>query len=179
VGYFLMDEEGAPVKNSLADFRKSMKYFLSDLHGSFPGAAGLIVVFLVAAGCQGPPSYGTSGEETYAATCQTCHGSDGMGVNQAFPPLADSPWLQMRDAHLIRLALRGLRGPIVVHESTYNNVMPPHAFLSDAELASVLTYVRSRFGTGGPITADQVAAERVAFGRGPMWTMRELSATAE
>ncbi|MFT5143751.1 MAG: mono/diheme cytochrome c family protein [Rhodothermales bacterium] len=101
-----------------------------------------------------------------------------MGVNKAFPPLKSSSWVALPDTLLIRLALRGLRGPLVVVGRQYNNVMPPHAFLSDQELAAVLSYVRNEFGAGDSVSASSVARERRDFGAGPMWTMPELSVSA-
>jgi mono/diheme cytochrome c family protein len=136
---------------------------------------GLLVV-----GCAEPRVTSLSGPEIYAATCATCHGSDGLGVNNAFPPLAGSPWVALPDSLLIRLALRGLRGPIRVGDREYNNPMPPNDFLSNEQLAAVLSFVRDEFGPSQPddtpdITASQVAIQRARFGAGPMWTIEELT----
>ncbi len=48
--------------------------------------------------------------------------------------------------------------------------------LSDAEVAAVLTYVRSAWGNAASaVTAEQVAAERTATAsRSTMWTAGEL-----
>lgn len=138
-------------------------------------AAPFLFVGLLAA-CSEPQDFGVTGDEIYAATCATCHGPDGLGVNEAFPPLRDSPWVALPDSLLIRLALRGLRGPIRVGEQEFNNVMPPHNFLSDAQLAAVLTFVRSEFtGSSDAIAAGAVAKERAEFGAGPMWTIENLT----
>lgn len=139
---------------------------------------GLMVVFV--AGCTEPRVSSLSGPEIYVATCATCHGSDGQGVNNAFPPLAGSPWVALPDSLLIRLTLRGLRGPIQVGDREYNNVMPPNDFLSDEQVAAVLSFVREEFGPPRPegspdITASQVAVERARYGTGPMWTIEELT----
>ncbi len=144
-------------------------------------AFGLMGILLV--GCAEPRVTSLSGPEIYVATCATCHGTDGLGVNNAFPPLAGSPWVALPDSLLIRLALRGLRGPIRVGERDYNNVMPPNDFLSNEQLAAVLSFVRREFGPAGPagspdITASQVAVERARFEAGPMWTIEELTRSA-
>ena len=59
---------------------------------------------------------------------------------------------------------------------TYNGQMPPWQQLSDAELAAVLSYVRSSWGnSAGPISAADVAKERSATsGRGGPWSAEEL-----
>ncbi|NNE69939.1 MAG: c-type cytochrome [Rhodothermales bacterium] len=144
---------------------------------ALPGLVGLVLAIALMAGCSEPTDFGQTGSEVYAATCATCHGPDGMGVNQAFPPLRDSPWVSLPDSLLIRLTLRGLRGPIRVGEQRYNNVMPPHNFLSDDQLAAVLTFVRREFAASeAEIVPAQVARERERYERGPMWTIDGLTA---
>lgn len=146
----------------------------------FRAAWALCLSGLLLAGCAEPRVTSLSGPEIYVATCATCHGADGLGVNNAFPPLLDSPWVALPDSLLIRLTLRGLRGPIRVGEREYNNVMPPNDFLSNEQMAAVLSFVRQEFGAaraeGTPdITASQVAVQRARFGTGPMWTIEELT----
>lgn len=141
------------------------------------GLFGLLMM-----GCAEPRVTSLSGPAIYTATCATCHGSDGLGVNNAFPPLVASPWVALPDSLLIRLTLRGLRGPIQVGEREYNNVMPPNDFLSDEQVAAVLSFVRREFGPARPagspdIVAGQVAVERARFGTGPMFTIEELTGT--
>jgi mono/diheme cytochrome c family protein len=77
---------------------------------------------------------------------------------------------------MIRIVLRGLSGPVTVHGGQYNGQMPPWQQLSDAELAAVLSYVRTSFGnSAGAISAADVAAERAASaGHAGPWTAGEL-----
>jgi mono/diheme cytochrome c family protein len=67
-----------------------------------------------------------------------------------------------KETTLIALVLHGAGGPLTVKGSTYNGAMPAFgAQLPDAELAAVLTHVRSQWGNGAaPVTADTVAAVR-------------------
>ncbi|MFT4603413.1 MAG: mono/diheme cytochrome c family protein [Rhodothermales bacterium] len=141
---------------------------------------GVLLMAVLVVGCSEPRVTSLSGPEIYTATCATCHGSDGLGVNNAFPPLAGSAWVALPDSLLIRLTLRGLRGPIRVGEQEYNNVMPPNDFLSNEQLAAVLSFVRREFGPTAAaqspdITSSQVAVERGRFGAGSMWTIEELT----
>jgi len=47
---------------------------------------------------------------------------------------------------LIKVVLNGLSGPVQVKGQSYNEVMPAHGtFLSDSQVAEVLTYVKSNF----------------------------------
>ncbi|MFP4091176.1 MAG: c-type cytochrome, partial [Cyclobacteriaceae bacterium] len=76
----------------------------------------------------------------------------------AFPPLKETDWVQGDKEKLISIVLNGLQGPITVNGEQYNNVMTPHNFLSDDEVAAVLTFVRNSFGNN----ASEVMAEEVA-----------------
>jgi mono/diheme cytochrome c family protein len=108
------------------------------------------------------------------ATCMACHQANGQGIPGAFPPLAESEWVNGPAENLIRIQLRGLMGPITVKGVEYNSVMPANAAMSDEEIAAVLTYVRSNFGnTSGPVTAEQVKALRSEVGK-PMLKASDL-----
>jgi mono/diheme cytochrome c family protein len=62
---------------------------------------------------------------------------------------------------LIELILKGLEGAITVNGVAYNGVMPSHSFLTDAEISSVLTYIRRNFGNDSPsISAIEVGSVR-------------------
>jgi mono/diheme cytochrome c family protein len=87
-----------------------------------------------------------SGEKVYTEVCQACHQAGGTGLTGAFPPLAGSEWVAKDSRVLSRIVLGGLQGPIEVKGVQYNAAMPAFSQLSDAEIAAVLTYVRSHFG---------------------------------
>jgi mono/diheme cytochrome c family protein len=116
------------------------------------------------------------GRAVFQRTCATCHQQNGQGIRGAFPPLAASPFVTGDTGRLVRLVLHGLTGQLVVGGARYNSVMPPWKTLSDAELAAVLTYVRSNFGnTAGPVTPQDVAQQRAATAaRTTMWTVAEI-----
>lgn len=82
----------------------------------------------------------------YDTYCVTCHQADGNGDGTRFPPIAGSEWVTGDKKQLILVLLNGLEGEITVKGKKYNNVMPPHNFLKDHELAQVLTYIRQNFG---------------------------------
>ena len=97
------------------------------------------------------------GEETYTSMCITCHMGDGSGVAGVFPPLAQSDYLNDREAS-IRAIKHGLQGEITVNGETYNNIMTPLG-LDDQEVADVLNYVLNNWGNepGEMVTEEEVA----------------------
>ena len=90
-----------------------------------------------------------TGEGIYNQTCAACHMKDGKGATGAatIPALAANPRLSVA-AYPITIALRG------------KGVMPGFGeYLKPAELAQVLTYVRTHFGNSydKPVTEADVA----------------------
>lgn len=128
----------------------------------------------VAAHAQGP-----DGKTVYSTTCAACHQATGEGVEGTYPPLAGSEWVNGDEAKVVRIVLGGLTGPVEVAGETYSGMMPPWGgVLKDADIAAVLTYVRSTWGNkAAPITAAKVAAIRAATAsRTAPWTIPELAA---
>jgi mono/diheme cytochrome c family protein len=126
------------------------------------------------AGATAAPAH--PGKAIYDALCLTCHQADAKGLPGIYPPLAASDRITGEPRPLIRVVLHGLSGPIQVNGQTYGVMPMPPMGLSDEHLAEVLTYVRSSFGnSAGPVTREQVAAERAATaGRTTPWSAGEL-----
>jgi nitrite reductase (NO-forming) / hydroxylamine reductase len=102
-----------------------------------------------------------AGSKVYQKVCSACHGAEGKGLPGAFPPVANSDWIAANRDQLAQAILNGLSGPITVNGQDYNSVMPPMAYLSDAEVANVLTYVLNSWGNpGGEMQAAEVAQAR-------------------
>jgi mono/diheme cytochrome c family protein len=77
-----------------------------------------------------------------------------------------------RDTTLIQILLHGIQGTLTVNGASYNGTMPTFGTqLSDAEIAAVLTHVRSQWGNKtGPVSAAQVATQRsTSAGRNEPW----------
>ena len=117
-----------------------------------------------------------SGEELYDQQCSVCHGAAGEG-SAAFPPLAGSTWVTGEEEIAIQILLHGMEGPVSVRDRTYRNLMPAFgARLSDAEVAALLSYVRTHWGnTGDSVSAAEVRDVRAEYaGRRASWTAAEL-----
>ena len=111
----------------------------------------------------------TKGKEIYGKEgyCTTCHQPDGKGLTASgFPPLTGTNWVTGNEDRLIKIALKGLLGPIVVAGKKYPGQVPMTPFaglLQDEEIAAVLTYVRNSFGnTASAISPEKVKAIRAA-----------------
>ncbi len=102
----------------------------------------------------------TPGKTVYENVCAACHQPDGMGLGATFPPLNNSDYLQADITRAIASVIYGLSGNIVVNGQEYNEVMPPMAYLSDANIAQAFTYVLTSWNGGGEVTSEQVAAVR-------------------
>lgn len=103
------------------------------------------------------------GKQIFGAKCAACHQATGMGVAGVFPPLAGAEWVVGSEKVLVSLLLHGVQGELVVKGNTYKGVMPAFGTLADAEIAAVLTYIRSDWGNQAPaITAATVKAQREA-----------------
>ena len=85
------------------------------------------------------------GKQAYMQTCFACHQSEGQGIPSAFPPLANSDYLNADVDRAIGVVLNGLTGEITVNGETYNSVMTRQS-LSPSEVANVLTYVYNSWG---------------------------------
>ncbi|MCA9448126.1 MAG: c-type cytochrome, partial [Candidatus Omnitrophica bacterium] len=119
------------------------------------------------------------GKEVYfkEQLCATCHQPNGMGMNPAYPPLSESPWVNGDPERFIRIALNGLQGGVRVNGKDYNSAMAPlGALLTDEEAAAVLTYVRTSFGNlSTEIDKELVAKVRnETKERKKLWTAKEL-----
>lgn len=104
------------------------------------------------------------GKQVYMGLCFACHMADGKGLPGVFPPLAASDYMLADRDRAIRVALKGMIGPVTVNGKKYDSVMPPQeAVMTDAQIADVLTYVFNAWGnTGDAFTNAQVKALRNA-----------------
>ena len=108
-----------------------------------------------------------SGKDVFNNTCIACHMEDGKGKPGEFPPLAGNTDLFLSPEFPALVVLNGIEGPLSVEGHDFNNVMPSFDFLSDSEIAAVLTYVRSNWGNDtlpgastDHLTSDDIKAIR-------------------
>lgn len=140
-----------------------------------------LCVVLLPAGCaagrrRAPGPDANPGEVRFQSYCAACHQYDGQGVGEA-PPLDGSPWVTGPRERLIRIVLHGVRGRIELFGKTYDREMPGFGqILSDEDVASLLSFVRGRFGSPSEkITPETVGRVRAASeNRTDYWSIDEL-----
>ena len=96
------------------------------------------------------PARAEVGEKLYIRYCGACHMADGKGDGSRFPAIAGSEWVKGDQGRLIDVVMSGLSGPIEVNGQAFDGVMPSVDYLSDEEIAQILTYVRKEFGDNSP-----------------------------
>jgi len=124
------------------------------------------LTMLVAAGCGGGSGGAPAdrGAIVYATHCASCHGRDGSGVGRN-PPLTGSVTVN-GDPQVLAAWIIGGQRPPTLPKMKGLVVMPQYAWLSDEDLAAVITHVRSRFGESPPpVTPADIASVRAALGR--------------
>ena len=107
------------------------------------------------------------GREVYEAQCAQCHGAQGEGAAGLYPPLAGNRAVLLDDpTNLVRMVLHGGYGPATEGRPRPFG-MPPYVLtLSDEDIASVLTHLRSQWGhQAREVTALQVLQIRAGTGR--------------
>jgi nitrite reductase (NO-forming) len=95
------------------------------------------------------------GKQAYMQTCFACHQGEGQGIPNAFPPLANSDYLNADVNRAIDIVLNGLTGEITVNGEKYNSVMTRQSLSSD-EVANVLTYVYNSWGNNGTVVTKEM-----------------------
>lgn len=100
------------------------------------------------------------GKVVYDQYCLACHMQDGSGAPRMNPPLIKTKFVLGDKKKLIGIVLNGLSG-VEIDGEDYSNVMASHNFLTDQQIADVLTYVRNSFGNkASAVTVAEVKAVR-------------------
>jgi len=160
-------------KSKDAAMIKALAWFKSTV--VWPGKPG-VVVSVVKPLTNAEQAMFDSGKQTFAGLCAACHQPTGRGLEGLAPPLADSEWVNGDPERIIKVVMHGLRGPIKVKGLSYSYDMPAAGFLSDEQIAGVLTYIRREWDhEASPVPLDLVQKIRAETkGRTDAWTEGEL-----
>ncbi len=100
------------------------------------------------------------GKLIFEQNCLACHQADGSGVPHLAPPLIKGTFVGGDKMKVIGIVLHGLQN-VEIKGEYYANPMPSFDYLSDREIADVLTFVRNSFSNdAGEVTSTEVTAAR-------------------
>ncbi|WP_170864298.1 DUF7133 domain-containing protein [Fodinibius roseus] len=94
-------------------------------------------------------------------TCMACHGKNGEGQSGVGARLSGSKWVQEDPEALVRIVLQGFSGRAEERGEEMTSVMPGHDYLSNEDLAAILTYIRNAWDNkASPIDPETVREVR-------------------
>jgi mono/diheme cytochrome c family protein len=104
------------------------------------------------------PRQVAQGAAIYQDHCAQCHGDRGEGAYPAYPALAGNPSAtQGLAANAIKAVLNGGYAPVTAGNPRPYGMPPFFNTLRDAEIAAVLTYIRTSWGNAGtPVSTVDV-----------------------
>jgi mono/diheme cytochrome c family protein len=103
-------------------------------------------IAFIAVSAQQQPTSKQRGAVLYKKYCLTCHQANGTGVPRMNPPLIKTSYVTGDKIKLIKWVLQGSSEKVPIDGEYYNNNMPAQNYLSDQQVADVLTYIRGSFG---------------------------------
>ena len=111
-----------------------------------------LAALALAAGLAAPAIAAADGKSLFMDNCSACHQANGKGVKGAFPALDGSVLVQGPPKVVVTTVLNGRAGMPAFKDD-----------LADADLAAILTYVRSSWSNkAAGIKPTDVAAARAA-----------------
>lgn len=120
--------------------------------------AALAIIATIAAAASSPSrAQEMDGKSLFLKNCAACHQSTGKGIPGAFPALAGNKFVQGQGNDVAAVLLKGRGGMPDFSDS-----------LSDRDIATVLTFVRSNWGNKADgLNETDVGALRTTLGIDP------------
>lgn len=142
--------------SGMASMYGQMENRMQQMMSKFPPVKG------AASSSSGTSGTVLDGASLFVSNCSSCHGPDGSGIRGTFPPLNGSSIVQGDKGTLVKILLHGLQGQVTVKGDQYNGMMPSFGgVLSDEEISSILTYVRSMpDNKSGNVSSEEVSSVR-------------------
>ena len=101
------------------------------------------------------PDLAERGAKLYERDCATCHGERGEGVPGAYPALAGNRAVTLPvTANLVQVVLYGGFAPATAGNPRPFGMPPFATSLGDADVAAVLTHIRTSWGNRAPPVAE-------------------------
>jgi mono/diheme cytochrome c family protein len=86
------------------------------------------------------------GRAMYLSKCSQCHGEEGQGKENLYPPLKGSEWVDKDSKTLTQIIRTGLTGPITVKGQSWNSTMLPPGVTNQTDIDAIIGYLRTHFG---------------------------------
>lgn len=83
------------------------------------------------------------GERLYSTYCSNCHGADGNGLKNLYPPLNNSDYLVENNDKVACIILNGLEDEIVVNGKDYMMPMAGFSNLTDVDITNIINYINT------------------------------------
>jgi mono/diheme cytochrome c family protein len=100
------------------------------------------------------------GKDVYLTYCLSCHMEQGNGIENLYPPLAESDYLMADKKRSIKQVLYGATGEIKVNGKAYTTPMVA-VDLTDEQASDVLNYIRNSWkNKGGPVLPAEIKSTR-------------------
>jgi mono/diheme cytochrome c family protein len=95
------------------------------------------------------------GAKLYEQHCVQCHGAQGEGVAGAYPALAGNRAVLMdASANLVQIVFNGGFAPATAGNPRPYGMPPYVLLLSDADVAALLTHIRTSWGNRAPLVSE-------------------------
>jgi mono/diheme cytochrome c family protein len=102
--------------------------------------------------------YLVNGEMLYFQKCSNCHGEDGNGLQNLYPPLRGVDYFNNLN-NVLCIIKNGASGEMVVNGKSYNQAMPANPKLYDLDIAQLTTWMYAEFqGERRFVSTDSVKA---------------------
>ena len=123
----------------------------------------IFVVLLTLSSCSSSEQvkyeqYMIAGELLYSKHCANCHGSQGQGLKNLYPPLSKSDYLQNFNQTLCVIK-NGAKGKMIVNGVVYDQIMPKNKQLYDLDIAQIATYMYNKWGNRKELIVTEVIKE--------------------
>lgn len=85
----------------------------------------------------------TQGERLYKTYCSNCHGEDGNGLKNLYPPLNNSDYLAENQELVACIIRNGLEDEITVNGKSYMMPMAGLDMLTDVDITNLINYINT------------------------------------
>ncbi len=101
------------------------------------------------------------GERLYERYCSNCHGKDGNGLKNLYPPLNSSDYYQKNQDLVACIILNGLEDEIEVNGKSYMMPMAGFSNLTDVDITNIINYVNTAWNNDLEETTIQKVKENL------------------